>query len=375
MAFTGSREGMAAYAGPSLFQPHRARDAIRDAHKKKIDPILCYYAGLSSVPITRFLAPMNYDAVWIDWEHSSCNVETMTTMVHEAIFMSQGRTIPWVRVPGHDHAAIGYALDAGASIVVPQVDTVEQAKHVVSAAKFGSKQNGTRSAPPFRLIPYLTDMAYDSRNDVHKCLNDQAAIMIQIESLEGGFSSPHSTVMLSKPQTPDPHTRGFPSRQQESKSRGVKSQESRADQVSGTGINNLDAILTEVPDIDIVWLGSLDARVSMNFKAAFGDPWDEPEWVAARDKFFQVIDKHDKPYGGFAFVTPPWGTPETFAKASERMAFCTVSADVMHLMNLSNDMRVAKEEIAKSRGGANGDKKDGVVVGNGNGAATTNGSG
>lgn len=118
---TTSSQGMQAYAAPSLFQPHRARDAIRDAHQKKIRPLLCYYAGLSSLPITRFLAPMNYDAVWIDWEHSSCNVETMTSMVHEAIFMSQGATIPFVRVPGHDHAAIGYALDAGASIVVPQV--------------------------------------------------------------------------------------------------------------------------------------------------------------------------------------------------------------------------------------------------------------
>lgn len=53
-------------------------------------------------------------------------------------------------VPGHDHAAIGFALDAGASIVVPQVETVEQAKHIVSAAKFGAKINGTRSAPPAR---------------------------------------------------------------------------------------------------------------------------------------------------------------------------------------------------------------------------------
>lgn len=112
--------GIAAYAAPSLFQPHRARDAIRDAHRKKIPPLLGYYAGLSAVPVTRMVSPMNFDCVWIDWEHTSCNVETMTTMVHEAIFMSQGRTIPWVRVPGHDHAAIGYALDAGASIVIPQ---------------------------------------------------------------------------------------------------------------------------------------------------------------------------------------------------------------------------------------------------------------
>lgn len=116
-----SSQGMAAYAAPSLFQPHLARQAIRDAHKKKIPPLLGYYNGLGSLKVTRWLAPIGFDAVWVDWEHSSMNVETMTTVVHEAIFMSQGRTIPFVRVPGHDHAAIGYALDAGASIIVPQV--------------------------------------------------------------------------------------------------------------------------------------------------------------------------------------------------------------------------------------------------------------
>lgn len=78
MATTETPAGMLAYAPPNLFQPHHARQAIRDAHEKKIPPILCYYAGLSSKPITRFLAPMGYDAVWIDWEHTSCNVETMT---------------------------------------------------------------------------------------------------------------------------------------------------------------------------------------------------------------------------------------------------------------------------------------------------------
>ncbi|KJZ72730.1 hypothetical protein HIM_07922 [Hirsutella minnesotensis 3608] len=289
--------GMAAYAAPSLFQPHRARDAIRDAHDKKIPPLLGYYAGLSSIPITRFLAPMNFDVVWIDWEHTACNVETMTTMVHEAIFMSQGRTMPFVRVPGHDHAAIGYALDAGASIVVPQVDTVEQAQHVVSAAKFGTRQRGTRSAPPFRLIPFVTDTTIDSTRDIWQNLNDQAAIMIQIETLEG--------------------------------------------------INNLDAILTQVPDIDIVWLGTLDARISMNLPGNFGLGGDEQEWNTARDKFFEVMDKHDKPYGGFSFFRPPFGSAEGFKKATERMSFVMASADVMHLSNLSEDIKIARELVAE----------------------------
>ena len=68
------------YMGPSLFQPHRARQAIRDAHEKRIPPMIGYYAGLASVPITRWVAPMGFDYVWIDWEHSAMNTETMTTV-------------------------------------------------------------------------------------------------------------------------------------------------------------------------------------------------------------------------------------------------------------------------------------------------------
>lgn len=77
----GQRYGdMRDYMGPSLFQPHRARQAIRDAHEKRIPPMIGYYAGLASVPITRWVAPMGFDYVWIDWEHSAMNVETMTTV-------------------------------------------------------------------------------------------------------------------------------------------------------------------------------------------------------------------------------------------------------------------------------------------------------
>lgn len=73
-------DGMAAYAAPSLFQPHRARQALRDAADGKIPPMMVCYFGLSSIPMARFLAPFGFDAVWIDWEHSACGVETMTTV-------------------------------------------------------------------------------------------------------------------------------------------------------------------------------------------------------------------------------------------------------------------------------------------------------
>lgn len=92
-----SKLGMAAYRAPSLLQPHRLREAIADAHAGRIPPLIGYFCGLSSIAIGRIAAQLGFDVVWIDWEHSSMNVETMTQMVHDVQFMSEGRTAALVR--------------------------------------------------------------------------------------------------------------------------------------------------------------------------------------------------------------------------------------------------------------------------------------
>jgi 4-hydroxy-2-oxoheptanedioate aldolase len=71
-------QGMVAYRAPSLLQPHRARQAFADAHIGRIPPLIGFYCGVSCPPIAKIVAQFGYDLVWIDWEHSSCNVETMT---------------------------------------------------------------------------------------------------------------------------------------------------------------------------------------------------------------------------------------------------------------------------------------------------------
>jgi 4-hydroxy-2-oxoheptanedioate aldolase len=178
-------------------------------------------------------------------------------------------------VPGHDHAAIGFALDAGASIVCPQVDTVEQAQHIVSAAKYGAIRNGTRSAPPARLMPGLSDTPVDPSKTLHECVNDQAAIIIQIETLEG--------------------------------------------------IHNLDAILTECGEyIDSVWLGSLDARISMGFSGMGGA---EPEWLEAVALFESTLSKHNQAVSGFSL-----GSPEAKAMLSRGKSFLMVAADFFSIV-------------------------------------------
>ena len=130
-------------------------------------------------------------------------------------------------MPGHDHAAIGYALDVGASIIVPQVDTVEQAQDIVAAAKFGARNSGKRSAPPYRWLPNISMQHCNPSFSFWENQNQQAAVFIQVESLEG--------------------------------------------------INKLDEILTAVGEhIDSVWLGNLDCRVSMGL----------PDfWVRSRSGF------------------------------------------------------------------------------------------
>lgn len=161
----------------------------------------------------------------------------------------------------------------------------------MSAAKFGTRNNGTRSAPPFRLIPHVTDIGVDGKRDVWPNLNDQAAVMIQIESLEG--------------------------------------------------INNLDAILTEVPEIDVVWLGALDCRVSMNLPGNFGVGGNEPEWLAAVDKFNKTLKKHKKPRAGFCF-----GTGEELKKAAAENVIVVNTADVLKLGEMGLQMVEAKKVVA-----------------------------
>lgn len=178
-------------------------------------------------------------------------------------------------------------MDAGASVVVPRVDTVEQAKHVLAATKYGKKVGGFRSAPPFRMIPGVSDQKIDSSLTHHANMNEQAALMIQIESAEG--------------------------------------------------INNLDAILTECPEIDAVWLGSLDARVSEDLAAGFGIPQMEPEWRQLVGKYEMTVRKHNKPRSSFAM-----GPPEQMMMMGKNNCMNYVSFDVLALMGMMREIGTAK---------------------------------
>jgi 4-hydroxy-2-oxoheptanedioate aldolase len=202
-------------------------------------------------------------------------------------------------LPDHHHSSIGYALDAGASILMfPQVTTVSEVKHLISATKFGSKINGTRSAPPARFAPGFSGLASGQALNLSLSLwenfNNQAVIIIQIETLEA--------------------------------------------------INNLDVILTECgKDIDAVWFGALDVKVSMSLPDPFSvNPGgNQVERVAAVEQYEAVLKKHGMLSAGMALAV---AGSEAMARNGKGKAFLVLVIDAVDLIvNTSKVLGNARE--------------------------------
>ena len=76
----------------------------------------------------------NWDWIWLDGQHGEIGYAEMLALVRACDLINRPAL---VRVPGHEAGPIGRALDLGAAgVIVPCVDTPEQAQSLVEAAKF-----------------------------------------------------------------------------------------------------------------------------------------------------------------------------------------------------------------------------------------------
>lgn len=84
--------------------------------------------------ISRLLGRMGWDWVIVDMQHGAANFETAYECVHTLV--SSGTT-PLVRVSIGATSEVQRALDIGArGVVVPMVNSVEEAQAMVQAAKY-----------------------------------------------------------------------------------------------------------------------------------------------------------------------------------------------------------------------------------------------
>ena len=87
-----------------------------------------------TVDIAAIAGTCGFDWLFIDTEHNSMSIDTACQIAMAAI--ATGVT-PIVRVPGHEHHHCARALDNGAlGVVVPHVDTAEQAKRIADFCRY-----------------------------------------------------------------------------------------------------------------------------------------------------------------------------------------------------------------------------------------------
>ncbi|QJI29546.1 4-hydroxy-2-oxovalerate aldolase [Pseudomonas sp. ADAK18] len=116
------------------------------------------------------------DFICIDAEHSAVGRETLENMIRAAECVQLPAL---VRVPDAKSGWIGWALDSGADgIIVPRVETEEDAQLIVKAAYYSPK--GSRGVGIARGSSYGAALQSDTEH-AHDC----TCVIVQIETLEG----------------------------------------------------------------------------------------------------------------------------------------------------------------------------------------------
>ncbi|KAF4998419.1 hypothetical protein FDECE_11793 [Fusarium decemcellulare] len=196
----------------------------------------------------RVVATLPHQFCFLDAEHSPLNPTLLASLIKTIQYTSNGSMVPYVRLAPNMPDLINYVLLAGAGgIVQPHVQNAEQARQIVSLAKFPPL--GNRSYPPLALFGKQTRTK--PGQTVYDVWNDHAAVFAQIEDVEG--------------------------------------------------VENVEEIAA-VPGIDALMVGAGDLRCSMGLEVGSQDG-DEPVFLSALDKIQRAADKNGLAVLGFA-MTP-----------------------------------------------------------------------
>ncbi|WGW12024.1 aldolase/citrate lyase family protein [Saxibacter everestensis] len=161
-----------------MSEPPQARRSVREKLAAG-EPILgTFVMEFATNGIGRLTDGAGADFVLYDGEHTGWSWETLAGLL--ATTRHTGLA-SWVRVPGHDPSFISRALDIGAQgVMVPFVNTPEQATRLASAAKYPPV--GTRGAA-FGIAH--DDYIAGAIDDKISTANRDGLLIAQIESEQG----------------------------------------------------------------------------------------------------------------------------------------------------------------------------------------------
>ncbi|GGO55805.1 4-hydroxy-2-oxoheptanedioate aldolase [Roseovarius pacificus] len=126
---------------------------------------------------TEIMATAGFDWLVIDGEHAP---NDLRSMMHQLQVLHGRDSQPVVRLPMGEAWAIKQVLDIGAqSLLIPMVESAEQARDLVRATRYppqGIRGSGAASA---RATQFSTDLDYIAT------ANDQICLLVQVESRAG----------------------------------------------------------------------------------------------------------------------------------------------------------------------------------------------
>jgi 2-keto-3-deoxy-L-rhamnonate aldolase RhmA len=125
------------------------------------------------------MANAGYDFIWTEMQHDQRDWQAVARMWRTC---PHAKAVPGVRIAYTDEREIQHALDAGALVlVVPTVDTVEEAREVVNWTYFpplGRRSNGGGQA-------FDSAMWGTVPGGYRNTINDNIVLILMIETLEG----------------------------------------------------------------------------------------------------------------------------------------------------------------------------------------------
>ncbi|MBA4032548.1 MAG: 2-dehydro-3-deoxyglucarate aldolase [Planctomyces sp.] len=140
-------------------------------------PQIGTWLSLGNVFAARLMARSGFHWLTVDLEHSPIGWDSAGQLFGA---VADAGAVCLARVPRGDHDYIKRVLDAGAhGIVVPMINTVEEAKIAIAAAKY--PPTGNRSVGgSMHALNFGT-----SAGDYYKHANDEILVVLQTESPEG----------------------------------------------------------------------------------------------------------------------------------------------------------------------------------------------
>ncbi len=229
---------------------------------KEGKPTFGTWLSLGDLFATRILARMDFAWMTLDLEH--CAIDwSQAAMIFAAIADAGG--VPLARVPKGNHDYIKRVLDAGAwGIVVPMVDTVEQAKISIAAAKYPPVGNRSLGGGMHSMNFAATSAEYFKR------ANDEILVVLQTES--------------------------------------------------PSGIANAEAIYS-LPGVDAIFVGPVDLRAQM--RGPDGTEASDEAFEAALQKVIAIGKKTGTPTGMHVM-----DTKSALRRASEGMQFIAIGSEL-----------------------------------------------